>query len=45
VSVPTGTTARLELEGVDAIPLEPGEHYYFRAARSSRAEKRLTRIL
>jgi alpha-L-rhamnosidase len=45
MSVPTGTTARLELPGVDAISLEPGEHYYYQATTSSRAEKRLTRIL
>jgi alpha-L-rhamnosidase len=45
LTVPTGTTAVLDLPGADPIDLGPGEHYYFQDARSSHAEKRLTRVL
>ena len=30
MTVPTGTTARLELEGADSVPLGPGEHRFTR---------------
>ncbi len=43
--VPTGATALLELPGAEAIPLGPGEHYYFQATGSAEAKKRPTRVL
>jgi len=45
MTVPTGSTARLELTGAAPIELGPGEHYFFQPTGSDHAQERLTRIL
>jgi hypothetical protein len=45
LTVPTGSTATLELEGMDAVALAPGEHYYFLPREADRIEKCPTQVL